>query len=598
MNASSEMFFNKNNLEMANTITPYLSTVIVRMVTYRDLFPERRFYKIKHLLEGLGRLELLHLVSNMYDKLSNKPFFDPQYAGDDAHIDVIRFCLSNQNYQYIKEVLARYRFFKITQNGVISYFCGISNVGVVYLLREIMSMPESNVEKSSKIMEKNAFRALLQTNFYNYEHGFLSDKYYKNKELSCGLLMISRFRQFEIEDVQKDTIRREYVRQAVKCMSFFEFAAKDEMFSKLMPTFLRDYRITKWEEYPLAFLSVVALTVFKEGVVNFDNLKTTSQECCRKVIDRASVAYDKVIPKKENLDYKAFRERPMIKLNDKEYFISNVGFVIGKIYDSLYFQFLEYYLNEGGKGKKFLQHFTTAFSEGELLSQTLMKICGNKYDVTLDDPACSKINSKVSSPPDFYIRLGSVVILFELKDIKMRAWTREYGSVEDYASFFYEHLVYDGKRKVGVGQLLRQINRIKTNDFVWDKKCPPASRIYPVIVLADYRQTASGLKNLLDIWMREEAAKEQVSLDNVGPVILMDLATLMVYAENFRRDGFVTYFDDYYARSEFKVNGITGKDVLTNATMSFSDYINHQQCYGMMKWADEFEECIKKTGFQ
>ena len=98
--------------------------------------------------------------------------------------------------------------------------------------------------------------------------------------------------------------------------------------------------------------------------------------------------------------------------------------------------------------------------------------------------------------------------------------------------------------------------------------------------------------------MREEAAKEQVSLDNVGSVILMDLATLMVYAENFERHGFVTYFDDYYTRSEFKENGITGEDALTNATMSFSDYINHQQCYGMKKWSEDFLECLKKAELQ
>lgn len=585
---------------MINTIASYLSAVIVRMVTYRDLFPERRFYKIKHLLPGLDRLEMLHLVSNMYNKLSNKPFFDPQYNGDDAHMDVIRFCLSYHNKKYIQEVLTRYRFFRKNQNDVISYFGGISNVGVVYLLREIMSMKESKTCKSRVKLEKDYFKALLQTNFYNYEHGKISEKhaYNDNKELYCGLMMISRFRQNEIEDVRIETIYREYVRQAVKCMAFFEFAAKNEMFSELMPVFLKDYGITKWEQYPLAFLSVVVLTGFKEGIVNFDNLRTTSQESRRKAIDRVSIAFDKVIPKKENPDYKAFRERPMIKISDKEYFISNVGFTIGKIYDSLYFQFLDYYVKEGGSGKKFLQHYTTEFSEGKLLSQTVKKICGNQYDVTLDDPACSTINSKVPSPPDFYIRSGNVVILFELKDIKMKSWTREYGNVEDYASFFYDHLVYNGKRKIGVGQLLRQIKRIKSNDFVWDKGCPQDSRIYPVIVLADYRQTTSGLKNLLNIWMREEAAKEQVSLDNVGSVILMDLATLMVYSENFVRHGFVTYFDDYYKKSEFNKNGITGEDALTNATMSFSDYINHQRCYGMKKWSEDFLECLKKAGLQ
>ena len=113
------MCLENKNTEMLNIIPPYLSAVIVRMVNYRDLFPERRFYKIKHLLSGLGRLEMLHMVSNMYNKLSNKHFFDPQYNGDDAHMDVIRFCLSYHNNKYIQEVLTRYWAFKNNQNDVI-----------------------------------------------------------------------------------------------------------------------------------------------------------------------------------------------------------------------------------------------------------------------------------------------------------------------------------------------------------------------------------------------------------------------------------------------------------------------------------------------
>lgn len=70
----------------------------------------------------------------------------------------------------------------------------------------------------------------------------------------------------------------------------------------------------------------------------------------------------------------------------------------------------------------------------------------------------------------------------------------------------------------------------------------------------------------------------------------------MVYAENFRKDGFPVYFDDYYSRSVF--NGVIGDDALTNATMSFSDYINHQQCYGMKRWAEVFMACLKKANVQ
>lgn len=49
-------------------MTVYSNTSLARVVTYRDLFPTRRFYKIHKLLEDFSREELMTLNSNMCSK--------------------------------------------------------------------------------------------------------------------------------------------------------------------------------------------------------------------------------------------------------------------------------------------------------------------------------------------------------------------------------------------------------------------------------------------------------------------------------------------------------------------------------------------------
>ena len=90
--------------------------------------------------------------------------------------------------------------------------------------------------------------------------------------------------------------------------------------------------------------------------------------------------------------------------------------MIKRMFDGLYFDFNELWQ---GKHKNDLQGFnrifTTEFSEETVLVNCLKEIAASFDWLSLTDKECKSLipEKKLSSPPDFYIRDGKDVILFE-----------------------------------------------------------------------------------------------------------------------------------------------------------------------------------------
>lgn len=124
---------------------------------------------------------------------------------------------------------------------------------------------------------------------------------------------------------------------------------------------------------------------------------------------------------------------------------------------------------------------------------------------------------KLSSPPDFYIRNGHDIILFEGKDVKIRKEIKADGTIEELLNetekSFVGYTDEKGKYRLkGVGQLVRNAKRIQDGKFLWDIEADKNSIIYLVLVLADPRQVAAGWKNYLNRRMYDECLRQGVIL--------------------------------------------------------------------------------------
>ena len=259
------------------------------------------------------------------------------------------------------------------------------------------------------------------------------------------------------------------------------------------------------------------------------------------------------------------------------------------MFDGLYFIFNDLWqCKHPDNTQGFNTIFTTEFSEGTVLVNCLKEVANTHGWLSLTDNECKSIvpERKLSSPPDFYIRDGKDVILFECKDVKIPKEVKAEGTIQQLLDEVDKDFVgyHDTKknkwRYKGVGQLVRNAKRILEGEFIWDKNVDKNNRIFLVLVLADGRQVDAGWKNYLQRKMREECIRQETDYKKICPLILTDLGTITFYKGNFKKSGFLQYFISYYEKTTFNPSTISIGDTITNVmnqTMSFSRYMNGER---------------------
>lgn len=116
---------------MVNNVPIYSSSGIGQIVGYRDLFHERMMPNIRKCVSTLEREKLMHLVSNMAEKLVNRPFY--RHGRED--IDALRFFFSKDNAKYINEVLLRFNKLVNRAKKQPHSYLAASEDSLLYLMR-------------------------------------------------------------------------------------------------------------------------------------------------------------------------------------------------------------------------------------------------------------------------------------------------------------------------------------------------------------------------------------------------------------------------------------------------------------------------------
>lgn len=584
----------------------YSQGKMIGIVGYRQLYPAGDLPQLFDLLDGLSREWAVTLVTNMQNKLVGKPFYNPRYYGEkNSQIDVPRFFFGPSNEQQATDVIRRYNahLTVASQLNQVPMVCAAGEETPLLLLKHIMALPERGNSKDIPALERKLFVAFIVANeiTMNREQGELPYKQDEDLELHLASLLMSRYAYNDYTNQEKEL--DELVRnQNIRTVRFFDFVKNHPQLKDLYEAFLVKYELTSWNDYLKTYWSVKALACDKTGVINFETLKDEDNLLSEQIIDKDSIDIHQQIPLAANVDYVAFRERPFIKIAPHEYAVIDVSFMIKRMFDGLYFIFNDLWQDKyPDKPNEFNRIYTTEFSEELVLVRTLKNVANSRGLFSLTDNECKMIvpEQDLSSPPDFYIRDKKDVILFECKDVKIKREIKAEGTIAqlldevDKAFVGYE----DEKKKwrfKGVGQLVRNAKRIQDGVFKWDIEADKKSRIYLVLVLADFKQVAAGWKNYLNRKMLEECVRQHVDVNRVHPLILTDLGTLALYKNNFKEHGFLSYFTSYFQETAFNPQVISIEDQITtimNQTMSFSGYMNGERIIG----GEEFGKTILDT---
>ena len=573
----------------------YKSGKLVGIVGFKQLYPNTVMPELEDLLQGLPRIWAIRLVSNMQNKLVGKSFYNPSFRGEKvSQIDVPRFFFGPQNKDWTYDTIYRYKAYvaKEKEASLQPMECAAGSETPLLLLKYIMSLPESKTTEDIAILERNLYAAFLIANekTLNREQG--RPPYDPEGELEMYLagLLMSRYAYNDFTD-QKSELDELLRSQVAKTEKFFNFVSHHTLLIDIYEDFLKKYGLKSWSDYLRTYLSIQALARYKTGVVNFERLEDIDGLITEQIIEKDSIDIHKRIPMEDNVDYVAFREKPFIKVGPHEYAVIDVSFMIYRMFDGLYFIFNDLWKKQYPDNLNgFNRLFTTEFSEEMVLVDALKEVANARGWLSLTDNECKQLvpEKQLSSPPDFYIREGKDAIIFECKDVKISKEIKAEGTtaqlLEEVDKDFVGYQDEKGKwRFKGVGQLVRNAKRIQDGLFAWDKGADKDSRLYLVLVLADVRQVAAGWKNYLNRKMFDECVRQNVDNRRVCPLILTDLGTLVLYKHNFKKNGFLHYFVDYYQKTAFNPKRIDVGDRMTNImnqTMSFSGYMSGERLIG------------------
>ena len=585
----------------------YNQGTLVGIVGYKQLYPKGEMYPLEKLLAGLPRIWAIRLCSNMYNKLVGKPFYNPDFRDEETtQIDVPRFFFGPNNLDQLLDVIHRYKQYYAmevaNQKQPMKYATGCETP--LLLLKYIMAMPESDGTDDIGILERELYKAFMTANelTFNRSQGEPPYKKEEDLELYIASLLMSRYSYQYFFNEKSELVRN----QASRTVKFFRFVANHPQLKDLLEVFLDKYQLSTWNDYVTTYFSIQALARDKTGVIDFEKLEDVDGLLSEEIVNKDSIDIHEVIPLTDNIDYEAFRKRPFVKIAPHEYAVIDVSFMIKRMFDGLYFDFNELWQSKHGNDLQgFNRIFTTEFSEETVLVNCLKEVAASFGWLSLTDKECKSLipEKKLSSPPDFYIRDGKDVILFECKDIRIPKEIKADGTtkqlIDEIDKDFVGYLDTEKNkwRYKGVGQLVRNAKRIQDGLFDWDKNADEDSRIYLVLVLADTRHVDGGWKNYLNKRMFEECARQNVEVSRVRPLVLTDLGILITYKHNFKKYGFLHYFVQYFQKTSFNPKTLFVGDYTTNImnqTMSFGVFMKGEKMIGGEELSNEVLATVTK----
>jgi|GEM_PF-4738550 hypothetical protein len=367
----------------------------------------------------------------------------------------------------------------------------------------------------------------------------------------------------KIEDVtipsfiyQKDYASSvDFSNQVTRGVAFFKYLENDPKYKELV---LEYYKSKNVHGHLRLFKNLMVLfTEINVGkdLVKRNQLANLQEYFIGKEVDLAYIdtlcINTEIASYREDESFGILRNKFLFKLNQFQFFILNVNFLLDQFYKAQIFSFNAFLKSKNIKGE-FLSEKGKNFTEGIYLP-TVLDTCFPRYTRFYGD---SCINSKKDELCDAYLREGNKICLIEFKDVLLNASIKNSADKEKlFAELEKKFLANQANKPKGVTQLLNAVEDIEYNSVSFDNSVPKANlEIYPVII---YTDTTFGIEGV-NKYFKE---KFTIGINN------LKLQNVVVKEVTFINLNYFEIHEDYFNQNYldiFKVlNGYFGhtKDV-------------------------------------
>lgn len=564
-----------------------------QLLEFETCFPDEEVLSPIEYLKGCDKSLILKLAAifNTIDVRNEK-------ENDCKEIFEKIFCHQNRDFKHY--ILAKIEELERHSKIKVLVFNPYSNIK---LFEYFFNQPEGKEIQNAVEFERNFIKAYLAINSQNTKNDEISSEVIKKLPLNMQTAMSLLCILFPKSDKVNYNKNELWISEILKAIYLFKFLEENPTTKELLERFLSYYNKNTWKEYLSTILSLT-----KPAILDADNSlisieipknENFSSQC--DFIDKLTVDYKDEF---EEYDFVTTRSKPLYKIENGKYIIIYKLFLIEKIFTGLYFSLREINktLDKEKKIANWRSFYCKEFSEKTLTYQVVESIYPTA-PVRLSGQQLEKL--KIDGAPDYYIRKGKNVLVFESKDFLITSEVKASSDYEAYVKEFskslYAKKTNNGKEKNGaVLQLKEFIKRILSNEFTLEKYYEyDDCNIYPIIITHHRDHDTNGLNVLINEWF----IKELVELKNITnliitirPITIINIDTMIFFKEVLLKNiSLHELIDNYFLfinqkppksfRSEEEL-----QDYYTRKSISFASftdiYLRENNIYQPPVWKD------------
>lgn len=525
------------------------------IITYKDFYSDP-IPSVDHFVDQLPTKETVILLCDFCAKLHISPSdLDNQYR----LLSEFEKRLPHPFYNKIHEVLNSYG----PQKGVLFD---------MYYLTELLSLviQRKNENKINSVKTTpwyNLMMAILVIN--DCMHDKLIKPYSENEfERFCQITW-PYFHGVNLRT--KTRFEFEYFRS----LNFISYVKNSRILLNALRELTKSQSDEKALEYPNKILVLYVHYGMNKNSGRMNGHLNLNLETFEPLLERYVFDLEKYSPKDIKFkNYQFLRNKPLIKVEENKYLVSNWNFILHKFYNRLLIDLYQTsvirssYKNfrsfKGVIGKEFSEFYVQ-----QLFEILLAKNDAYTFTRGEDDGVANH---------DFYIRRDNFIAFIESKDTSL-------SSFENYEDM-KDELDKKFVKRQGAGQLKKIIEKFSQFPHEFDRNLKSQSLkrfvIFPILLVTDATVTMSGIEEYANRFMKAELKNTHYPF-YVRDLIIMDVHTLANLNDEIKH-GKKDIFDiiNLYYKIKFKLKKKgrakgASVDEQTNQYNSFSEVFFHQK---------------------
>lgn len=487
-------------------------------------FPNEKPKTVKDYLVGGDREMILNAAAFLLGFRNQNSLFDDPGEALSMFFGAENKGIAASVYQQIKQ-----NFHPSSQVTIFNAFSSLE------LFEIIFSSEPTETTQSQAELEVNLFKALLvlNSNFTSKQQIAFESTNGLDSDLLIPMRMFCM--SYYTSDKENYNIYEVWVSQFIKAIYLFEFLESSQPTKPLLSAFLTYFNCGTWEEYLKRLLPLTFSMIKQEREAHTDIVIPPGEN-----FDSDCAFIEKLMITEEDDmeldDFLALRAKPMYKVSPGVYRIIFGLFAVEKIFKGVYFLMRDINKNLPNTNKisNLKSLFGDEFSE-KILFYEIIKVIYPNNCISFSGQQLGDM--KIDGAPDYYIRRGKDILLFESKDFLIPASVKESFDYAQYENEFEKKLYFveeNGKEKPkAVMQLINSVKKILTMQFQADKDYRYREvSIYPILLTHDYQYDTFGFNQLIDYWFQAELdilRNEGLYVHRVQPLTVVNIDSLIYH---------------------------------------------------------------------